>query len=102
MIVRIIVYGLIGWALFALAGCPETLPNKPQRFQKGEIVRHALSGYRGQVIYAHCGQFRCWYDVRFVFPEEQTASSFLGPDGTVRQRPIALVESMHDFELEKL
>jgi len=96
MIVRSLV---LAFMLGLLGGCSD---EATPIFHQGEMVKHKISGYQGQVTYVFCNARRCYYNVRFAFQQSKTNVSLLGPDGAVEQQPIALIEYMHDFELEKI
>jgi len=87
----------------ALAGCSVEPAKEPvPLFKNGSFVKAKISGSRGMVIETDCypGWAMCLYDVRFPALQMTTDTHVFGSDGPVMLSPLAIVSSMHEYELE--
>lgn len=85
----------------ALSACGEPSPKPIPIFIVGDIVKMALGGRVGMVIYTNCNRrdLTCSYDVRFPAIAITTNVALLGADGPISVGPMIRVNWLNEFEL---
>lgn len=94
-------------SLLMISACSEDTPKAEPipKFEEGDIVKFRAFDVKGMVIGDICHHKwynPCVYTVRVHSTETQTDVSLLGEDGASATRPVAVVESVREYEIEKL